>query len=174
MTRWIVTCNPNYYDVIGAFKVLDKIDWKQRINPEIGDIVYIYVGKPFMEIKFETVVTMIDLPKASDNDNQFRLDESKYDDNGRHMELQLVREFEQKVLSRSVLESLNVKSLQGPRKVITELAEAIDNITSMLTVNNKHSYFFVFQNKTFEEEYRGGYVWSPKLNVNGHKYHIMD
>ncbi len=28
-------------------------------------------------------------------------------------------------------------------------------------------YFFVFQNKTFEVEHQGGYLWAPKPNANG-------
>lgn len=31
------------------------------------------------------------------------------------------------------------------------------------------NYFFVFQNKTFEQEMRGGYLWSPKLNKIGNQ-----
>lgn len=25
------------------------------------------------------------------------------------------------------------------------------------------NYFFVFQNKTFHEEYQGGYLWAPQF-----------
>lgn len=32
-----------------------------------------------------------------------------------------------------------------------------------------HQYFFVFQNKTFDAEYRGGYLWAPKYNANGYE-----
>ena len=36
--------------------------------------------------------------------------------------------------------------------------------------------FYVFQNKTYNEEFKGGYVWSPQLTINGKKnagYEIM-
>lgn len=31
------------------------------------------------------------------------------------------------------------------------------------------NYFFVFQNKTFYEEYRGGYLWAPQYGKSGRK-----
>lgn len=31
------------------------------------------------------------------------------------------------------------------------------------------NYFFVFQNKTFYEEYRGGYLWAPQFGNSGRK-----
>ena len=39
--------------------------------------------------------------------------------------------------------------------------------------------FYVFQGKTYEHEYAGGYVWSPKLGKGGQKeqrllYHAGD
>lgn len=31
------------------------------------------------------------------------------------------------------------------------------------------NYFFVFQNKTYYEEYRGGYLWAPQRGNTGRK-----
>ncbi len=42
MEQWIISCNIKYYDVIGAFKKLQKLDWKQSNKSiEIGDEVFI-------------------------------------------------------------------------------------------------------------------------------------
>ena len=42
--------------MVGAFKKLNVVEWKQSVNIENGDIVYIYVGKPISGIKFKTEV----------------------------------------------------------------------------------------------------------------------
>lgn len=34
------------------------------------------------------------------------------------------------------------------------------------------SYFFVFQNKTYYDEYRGGYLWAPKYGNSGKTKHF--
>ena len=46
MKSWIIPCNLSYYNVVGAFDSLTSVDWKQSSNVEVGDIVYIYVGRP--------------------------------------------------------------------------------------------------------------------------------
>jgi len=33
------------------------------------------------------------------------------------------------------------------------------------------NYFFVFQNKSYEEERNGGYLWAPQKNKNGQTFH---
>ena len=43
MTEWVISGNPEKYDVIGAFRELGTIDWSQNANIKAKDIVYIYV-----------------------------------------------------------------------------------------------------------------------------------
>ena len=38
-TQWVIPCNPAYYDVCGVFNKLDKVEWKQSTNVNVGDIV---------------------------------------------------------------------------------------------------------------------------------------
>ena len=35
--EWIIPANPKYYDIVGAFKVADEIDWKQGAGIKKGD-----------------------------------------------------------------------------------------------------------------------------------------
>ena len=51
MASWIIPCNPKYYDVFGAFRTLNTVDWRQTAKSiEPGDIVYIYTGRPVQAI----------------------------------------------------------------------------------------------------------------------------
>lgn len=70
MTNWIISANPTKYNVIAAYSKYDLIDWTQSANFEIGDIVYIYVSKPFQKIMFKTEVlaTNIQREDAFDDD----------------------------------------------------------------------------------------------------------
>lgn len=48
-TQWVIPCNVQYYDVVGAFNKFNIIDWKQSKNlnkAKTGDIVYIYISSP--------------------------------------------------------------------------------------------------------------------------------
>lgn len=57
--EWIITAKPTGkkgYKIIEAIEELEYIDWhKSKVlkNIETGDIVYIYVGKPYMKIMFK-------------------------------------------------------------------------------------------------------------------------
>lgn len=64
ITEWIISCNPSYYDVNGAFNELECIEWKQSTNIKVGDIVYIYVSSPFKEIKYKCIARQVDLNSA--------------------------------------------------------------------------------------------------------------
>ena len=61
MTNWIISANPNKYDVIAAYQKYNLIDWTQSAKFQVGDIVYIYVSKPFQKIMFKTEVLATDI-----------------------------------------------------------------------------------------------------------------
>ena len=60
--EWIIPSNPKYYDVIGAFKASDVIDWKQGRGILRGDTVYLYVGAPVSAILYKCKVLETDIP----------------------------------------------------------------------------------------------------------------
>ena len=74
MADWIIPCNPQYFDIFGAFEKLETIDWRQTAKTiEPGDTVYIYVGIPVQAIAFKCKVlqTMITSEQVDDSDEEF-------------------------------------------------------------------------------------------------------
>lgn len=136
-TEWIISCNPSYYDVIGAFNKLKEIEWKQSVNINTGDIVYIYVGNPFKEIKYKCIAKKVDLNSAGRiDDSEFMLDDSNYNDYGRYMELSLLTKYEEQQFPLSRLREHGLKSVQGPSKVTEELS----NFIKLIETNLDKSY----------------------------------
>ena len=110
--QWIIPCNPLQYDVIGAFNEMKKVEWKQSVNINIGDIVFIYVGKPYKQIMFKCVANKVDLHSADRiDDSKFVIDDSNYSNTGRYMELEDDR------YSLERLREYGVHSIQGPCRV---------------------------------------------------------
>lgn len=126
MEKWVIPCNLNYYDVNGAFTEFEKINWKQSTNIKVGDKVYIYVGKPVGAIKFETIATEVDLPTQLIDDSNYIIDGTNYENHGRYMELQLIREFDDSLLTRTLLKDNGLKSVQGPCRISDDLGLYID------------------------------------------------
>lgn len=58
--KWIISCNVNDYNIFGAFEEYKAIFWhKQKAlsKSKIGDIIYIYCGKPYSKIMFKCKIT---------------------------------------------------------------------------------------------------------------------
>lgn len=122
MGEWIITCNQKKYNVDGAFKKLEKLNWKQSTNVEIGDFIYIYVGAPIQAIRFKCLATMVDLEEVTIDDSEYVIDGSNYENYVRYMELELIEKYNTPLLNRRVLLENGLKTVQGPSKVSDELS----------------------------------------------------
>ena len=125
-TQWVIPCNPAYYDVCGVFNKLDKVEWKQSTNVNVGDIVYIYVTSPIKEIRYKCVARKVDLDYAdTEKDREFILKGDNYENCGRYMELELITKYKENKFTLENLKQNGLKSVQGPSKVSEELANYI-------------------------------------------------
>lgn len=130
MTEWIIPCNLKYYDVKGAFSKFKAIDWKQSAkNICVGDIVYIYVGKPISAIKYKCRVNKANLSKVEIDDSEFVINGENYENYGNHMELELIREYADTELTLDMLVENGLKgNIQGPRRVDVLIRESINKV----------------------------------------------
>jgi hypothetical protein len=130
MTEWIIPCNLKYYDVKGAFSKFKAIDWKKSAkNICVGDIVYIYVGKPISAIKYKCRVNKTNLSKVEIDDSEFVINGENYENYGNHMELELIREYAGTELTRDMLVENGLKgNIQGPRRVDVLIQESINKV----------------------------------------------
>ena len=105
------------------------IDWKQSAkNICVGDIVYIYVGKPISAIKYKCRVNKTNLSKVEIDDSEFVIYGENYENYGNRMELELIREYADTELTRDMLVENGLKgNIQGPRKVDVMIQKIINN-----------------------------------------------
>ena len=68
MTKWIVQNNSRIYDALGAFLELVRVDWRQVIKAEVGDVVYIYVAAPMKAIRLKCKAVEVNLASPKRND----------------------------------------------------------------------------------------------------------
>lgn len=128
MAQWIIPCNPELYDVFGAFKKLKCIDWRQS-NHSIAenDDVYIYVGKPIAAIMFKCKVNRANYENGQIDDSEFILNGELHENYGNYMELELLEEYEQSKFPIEVLKANGMRGrIQGPRHV-NELATLLNS-----------------------------------------------
>ena len=56
MNTWIMPCNVSIFNIVEHFEVEDEMYWLGTQATDVGDIIYLYVGKPFSEIKYKCEV----------------------------------------------------------------------------------------------------------------------
>lgn len=126
MKRWIFPCNVRLYDPIGAFLELHDIDWRQSVNLEEGDEVFIYCSKPYQKIMFRTVVKRIGIPpsEVDTRDLKYSKENEEVGDEPRfgYARLSLVKYRETIELSLNELVKHGIKKApQGPMNMPNEL-----------------------------------------------------
>lgn len=128
MTSWIVPCNPEKYDIKGALQKLIQIDWHQKASSiETGDIVYIYVSKPYQKILFQCVVVKTNMDDYEIDDRKFVKDGAQFLNEGPYMRVHLVKKLDECDIDLKALRIQGLKgNIQGPRRVDGELLEYIE------------------------------------------------
>ena len=66
MNSYVLICNPNRYDIIKCFKESDEVVWKNNRHCEVGDTVYIYVGRPYSGLLYLCEVTEVNVALPAD------------------------------------------------------------------------------------------------------------
>lgn len=131
-TEWIIACNPDKYDVIGAFHELGSIDWTQSANIVVGDIVYIYVSNTVRTIKVKCKVNAVNKAVPTIDDSKFNKSDEFDGSKGRYMELEMIEEFSTGLFEKSRLEQHSFKSPLGTVRVLSELKEYLDIVQELL------------------------------------------
>ena len=115
--EWIVPANPAYFDIDHAFSIRDTIYWKQSSKVMPGDLVYIYYGKPFAEIRYLCEAVETDLPFEGINDGPVHFEKM--------MRIHRLFFFEGGLLSREHIARFGVTNIRGPRYMPPELKKEI-------------------------------------------------
>ena len=113
---WIIPANPNYYDIIGAFEKTDTMDWKRPSSVQVGDMVYIYMAKPYSAILFQCEVVEINIPTNSKHSNY----SISYD-----MKLRLVKKYDKEKWPLEKLKEYGVKAIRSPRRIPKTLSQEL-------------------------------------------------
>lgn len=106
MREWIIKASTKVYDHIQSFKDNGYIDWSQKVEYQVGDIVYICFVGDITGLKIKTKVTKINIPKEDAfNDYTYWKDKKKYykGRNGTFARLQLVEILEDVITIRDLI-----------------------------------------------------------------------
>lgn len=145
MKYWVIPCNIKAYDVISAFNKLNEVDWKQSKNMKsamIGDIVLIYLSRPYSCIKYVCKIKDVNKPYPTIDDSDFIVTGDNYVDYGNYMQLELLENIKESLLTFENLKLQGLKgNIQGPRSIKDNLLNFIlEKVDSFLNSSNENEY----------------------------------
>lgn len=127
---WVIPCNINEYNVIDAFKNLDVLDWKQSPTlkkAKVGDIVYVYISKPFQSIKYKCEILKTNKPHVTIDDSKYIVNGQNYVNYGNYMEIKLLKTYEDNLITFNDLVENGIKGrIQGPRSLSDKFIKMIE------------------------------------------------
>lgn len=119
-SEWIIPSNPKYFDLDHAFSVSELLYWKQSSKVKKGDLVYIYSGMPYGEIRWVCEAVETDLPYNGPNDGPVHFEKL--------MRLKKLYFFDHHLLNRKMIARYGVTNIRGPRYMPKELKEEINRL----------------------------------------------
>ena len=134
MEKWIIICNPLKYEVEAAFNTFKIIEWKQSTNVQVGDLVYIYVGKYVGKIKYLCKVNKVNLSEIINDDTRFTIDGSGFMNHGRYMQLELINSFDEDLLSYRYLKENGLGSVRGPSRMDEKIEKYISSVIKRIEI----------------------------------------
>ncbi len=112
--EWIIPANLKYYDIISEFKKANTIYWHQSANMKVLDFVYIYITAPTRAILYKCQIIETDLYGVYDDEKKRK-----------QMKLKLIQEYPRDKYTIDILESFDLKSVRGARRMPKKLSEFI-------------------------------------------------
>ena len=124
---WVIPCNPEIYDVVGAFNEFDTLEWSQSIKVKSGDTVYIYVSGKVGCIMYRTTVVSADhFGYTSEKDMKYYTGlvrkEKKF------MVLHLDEKYPERRYPYEELRTNGLNTVQGPSRVTIELGQYLQDV----------------------------------------------
>lgn len=179
MKYWVIPCNIKAYDVISAFKKLTEVDWKQSKNMKsamIGDIVLIYLSRPYSCIKYVCKIKDVNNPQTTIDDSVYIVKGDNYVDYGNYMRLELLENIKESLLTFENLKLHGLKgNIQGPRSLKDNLLNFIlEKVYPFSNSSNKNEY--ELENIEYKEgkiqvRYGAEFERNPKLRQKAVEIH---
>lgn len=124
--NFVIPCNLKKYKLIDAFENLTEIDWRQTMTKiSVGDIVYIYAGRPISSILYKCEVMKINLQECEIDDSKYLLGGST-NNYKRYMRLKLLKRYPKDVLGYEELLEHGLATVQGPSQIRDDVSNFIE------------------------------------------------
>lgn len=135
MSRFIVPCNPKYFDVIKHFECQKTLVCKRLNKVCVGDIVYVYLCQPYKEIKYRCHVTKETLDEQTIMQNKYAIINPS-NSNDKYMEITLDFSYPTGAITYEMLKAHDYNQFQRMGHVWYKTEAFIDVVEANLSEDN--------------------------------------
>lgn len=129
MSKWCICCNSSIFNISGAVKDKKDIFLKRNAGIIQGDIIYIYVSRPYSKIMYKAIAENTDCSKENmkflSDYLSVPFEELK---DGDYLRLKLLGEFTGDETSYRAVLGNGLSTIQGPSRVKKQLEDYLDLI----------------------------------------------
>ena len=134
--NWIIPCNITVFDVISYLKNHNQIVWKNSFSIREGDTAYIYIGRPYGEIRYKCKIISDQVDEHLLKENSYAIPVKKsnnyYSKKEKYIVLELVCEYPEGTFTLNKLREHGLGQVQiqarTDRKLQAYLTEVEDEL----------------------------------------------
>lgn len=132
MVHWIFISSVNRFRMSDWLKVNECVDFVQRNNVQVGDIVYLYITAPIKRIEYKMIVEKINIPyDEMIDDSEYSLittNERQVGKTKMYLRLRLLKQVSTSNLHLDNLRMYGLESsMQAPFRINGELLDYIES-----------------------------------------------
>ena len=134
--HWIIPCNVKFFDLIDHFKNNKTVVWKNAFTIKKDDIVYVYIGSPYSEIRYKCRVISDKVDDALLEKNSYAI--PKHNSNNyfskktKYIQLELVCEYPTGTYKLTDLKDHGLGQVQIQARTDRRLQAYLDKVESLL------------------------------------------
>ena len=135
LENWIVPCSVKYYDVVTHLKEKETIVWRRVSALRKGDVVYLYLGAPYSEIKYKCHVIDDDVDDKTVMENEYAIKKTDTMKKQRFVQLKLDFTYPDGALTLEKLRDQGLGQTQIQARTSRRLQAFIDLVNKELAVH---------------------------------------
>lgn len=134
--NWIVPCSVKFYDVVSHMAQNDTIVWRKVSALREGDVVYLYLGAPYSEIKYKCHIINDNVDNELLEKNAYAIRNVESLRKQRYVLLQLDYTYPEGTFSLDKLREYGLGQTQTQARIDRRLHSYIKSVNELLGIND--------------------------------------
>ena len=130
--NWIVPCSVKFFDVVGHFEKNDTIVWRKVSALKKDDIVYIYIGAPYSEVKYRCHIIDDVVDEETLKKNEYAIRKSDSGRRYQYIQMKLDYVYEDGVMSLDKLRENGLGQTQTQARTDRKLQAFINSVNEQI------------------------------------------